>query len=46
MILSYNGKVFEDPEELIGAMEGSSGSMKIEGMDEQGNRQSYSFFRY
>lgn len=46
IILSYNGKAFEDPEDLIGAMEGSSGSMKIEGMDEQGNRQSYSFFRY
>lgn len=46
IILSYNGKVFEEPEDLIGAMEGSSGSMKIEGMDVRGNRQSYSFFRY
>ena len=46
VILKYNGKVYEDPEDLIAAMEGSSGSMKIEGIDARGNKQTFSFFRY
>ena len=46
VILRYNGKVYEDPEDLIASMEGSSGSMKIEGIDTRGNKQTYSFFRY
>ncbi len=46
VILKYNGKVYQEPEDLIAAMEGSSGSMKIEGVDANGNQQSFSFFRY
>ena len=46
VVLRYNGKVYDAPEDLIAAMEGSSGSMKIEGMDARGNKQSFSFFRY
>jgi serine protease Do len=46
VVLKFNGKTFEDPEDLISAMEGSSGSMKIEGVDSRGNHQSFSFFRY
>ena len=46
IVLRYNGKLYEDPEDLIAAMEGSSGSMKIEGMDARGSKQSFSFFRY
>jgi len=46
VILRYNSKVYEDPEDLIAAMEGSSGSMKIEGIDARGNKQTFSFFRY
>lgn len=46
VILKFNGKAYTDAEDLIAAMEGSSGSMKIEGMDSRGNKQSFSFFRY
>lgn len=46
VILKFNGKSYEDPEDLISAIEGSSGSMKIEGIDARGHQQSFSLFRY
>jgi S1-C subfamily serine protease len=46
IVVKFNGKSYEAPEDLIAAMEGSSGKMQIQGLDPNGSSRSYSFYRY
>jgi Do/DeqQ family serine protease len=46
VVVKFNGKSYEAPEDLIAAMEGSSGKMQIQGLDPNGSSRSYSFYRY
>jgi S1-C subfamily serine protease len=44
IILQFNGRSYSEAEELISVMETTSGRIRIEGMDRNGNRSSYSFY--
>ncbi|MFM7764632.1 MAG: trypsin-like peptidase domain-containing protein [Sphingomonadales bacterium] len=44
IILQFNGRSYTEAEELISAMETTTGRIRIEGMDRNGNRSSYSFY--
>jgi S1-C subfamily serine protease len=44
IILKFNGREYADAEELISAMETTTGRIRIDGMDRNGNRSSYSFY--
>lgn len=44
IILKFNGKEYREAEDLISAMESSSGRISIEGMSKEGQRQSFSYF--
>jgi len=46
IVEKFNGKRFNQAEDLIAAMEGNSGRLKIEGKSANGSSQSFSFFRY
>ena len=46
VVVKFNGKSYDTPEDLIAAMEGSSGKMQIQGLDANGSSRSYSFYRY
>lgn len=46
VVVKFNGKSYDVPEDLIAAMEGSSGKMQIQGLDPNGSSRSYSFYRY
>ena len=46
IITKFNGKGYQEAEDLIAAMEGGAGRIEIEGKDAAGNARSYSFFRY
>lgn len=46
IITSFNGKIYADPNELISAMEAASGRIVIEGINSNGSRGTYSFYRY
>lgn len=46
IVVKFNGKTYDTPEDLIAAMEGSSGKMQIQGLDPNGSSRSYSFYRY
>lgn len=43
IILRFNGREYAEAEELISAMETTTGRIKIEGMDRNGNRSSFSY---
>jgi Do/DeqQ family serine protease len=44
IILQFNGRSYTEAEELISVMETTTGRIRIDGMDRNGNRSSYSFF--
>ncbi|MEK0421416.1 MAG: hypothetical protein RLZZ161_1267, partial [Bacteroidota bacterium] len=44
IILQFNGRSYTEAEELISAMETTTGRIRIDGMDRNGNRSSYSFY--
>lgn len=44
IIIKFNGKAYTSAEDLISAMEGSSGRVSVEGMTKEGQRQSFSYF--
>ncbi len=46
IIVKFNGKSYSDAEDLIAAMEGSTGRMNIQGVDANGSSRSFSFYRY
>lgn len=46
IVEKFNGKRYEQAEDLIAAMESNSGRLKIEGKSANGSSQSFSFFRY
>lgn len=46
IITSFNGKSYDDPQELISAMENAGNQISIQGIDQNGMRQNYSFYRY
>ena len=43
-MLQFNGRAYTEAEELISVMETATGRIRIEGMDRNGNRSSYSFY--
>ncbi|MBL7900831.1 MAG: trypsin-like peptidase domain-containing protein [Bacteroidia bacterium] len=46
VITAFNGKKYNDAEDLISAMESASGRITIEGLTREGTRSSFSFFSY
>jgi type II secretory pathway component PulC len=44
IIITFNGKSYTEAEELISAMESATGRIRIEGMDKNGNRGTYSYY--
>jgi Do/DeqQ family serine protease len=44
IILQFNGRSYTEAEELISTMETTTGRIRIDGMDRNGNRSSYSFY--
>jgi S1-C subfamily serine protease len=44
IMLQFNGRAYTEAEELISVMETATGRIRIEGMDRNGNRSSYSFY--
>ncbi len=44
IITSFNGKAYSEAEELISAIETASGRIRIDGMDKNGNKGSYSYY--
>lgn len=44
IILQFNGRSYTEAEELISVMETTTGRIRIDGMDRNGNRSSYTFF--
>jgi len=44
IILQFNGRSYTEAEDLISAMETTTGRIRIDGMDRNGNRSSYSLF--
>lgn len=46
IVVKFNGKSYTEAEDLIAAMEGSTGRMNIQGVDANGSSRSFSFYRY
>ena len=46
VVVKFNGKTYQEPEDLISAMEGARGRIEIVGKDKNGNNQSFSFYSY
>jgi S1-C subfamily serine protease len=46
VVVKFNGKTYNEPEDLISAMEGARGRIEIVGKDRNGNNQSFSFYSY
>jgi Do/DeqQ family serine protease len=46
IITGFNGKEYSDPNDLINAMENAGNQISIQGIDQNGNRQNFSFYRY
>lgn len=46
IVVKFNGKSYNDAEDLIAAIEGSTGRMNIQGVDANGSSRSFSFYRY
>lgn len=44
IITKFKGREYKDAEDLISAMEASTGRISIEGITKEGNRQSFSYF--
>lgn len=44
IIYKFNGKTYENAEDLIAAMEAGKGRVSIEGMTKEGSRQSFSYY--
>jgi S1-C subfamily serine protease len=44
IMLQFNGRAYTEAEELISVMETATGRIRIEGMDRNGNRSTYSFY--
>lgn len=44
IILQFNGRNYTEVEELISAMETTTGRIRVDGMDRNGNRSSFSFY--
>jgi len=44
IILQFNGRNYTEAEELISAMETTTGRIHVDGMDRNGNRSSFSFY--
>jgi len=44
IILQFNGRNYTEAEELISAMETTTGRIRVDGMDRNGNRSSFSFY--
>ena len=46
VVVKFNGKTYNEPEDLISAMEGVRGKIEIVGKDRNGSNQSFSFYSY
>jgi Do/DeqQ family serine protease len=46
IITSFNGKTYDDPNELISAIQNSNGSIQIRGINPDGSTAAFSFFQY